>query len=369
METEAHVDRPSAHLNHILRSPLLAFLALSSSLFLLAWNSAPVQQLIMRVTLFSALTALLASEATTASRLQPANAKREGAVQPYGGPTASILQHPADWSRDVYPIPVHSHNDYWRDAPILDALALGVRSMETDVWLNPDDKKLYVGHDPFALSPERTFQSLALAPLKKAIDQANAANHIRSNSSDAQFFANLQRQSASTVNESSPLVGFFSAGIGLSAPIQILVDIKTDGDEAFPIVLDELQHLADRGYLTQYDARTNKTTPGPLLFIGTGNTPAKTLAAMEKRFVFLDCPLGKLDASLDVNGTTYPYDAGLCGIASTNLASLTPEWEGLEDATDAQKSNLTSAVDQAHARNIKTRIWETREWRVVGEKR
>jgi hypothetical protein len=50
----------------------------------------------------------------------------------------------------------------------------------------------------------------------------------------------------------------------------------------------------------------------------------------------------------------------LCGVASTNLASIT-NWKGLEDATDEQRSNITTAINQAHALNIKTRIWDTRE--------
>jgi len=333
-------------------------LTLLFSIGVFDWN-----QIIMRgnFLLSSLLTAFFANEAVIASRLVPSQAKREPAVDPYGGASATILQHPADWSRDVYPIPVHSHNDYWRDAPIYDALSNGVRSMESDVWLNPDDQKLYVGHDPFALSSERTFQTITLTPLQKAIDQANSANHIHTNkSSDAQFFTNLQRQNARTVNQSAPFTGYFSAGVGLTAPIQLLIDIKTDGNETFPYVLKELKHLADANYLTRYDAKLNKTIPGPLLIIGTGNTPTTTLAAMENRFIFLDCPLNKLDTSLNANGTSYPYDPALCGVASTNLASIT-NWKGLEDATDEQRSNITTAINQAHALNIKTRIWDTRE--------
>jgi hypothetical protein len=312
-------------------------------------------------TLFAA-TFIAAPHHALASRLTPAIAQREPAVEPYGGANASILQHPADWSRDVYPIGVHSHNDYWRDAPIYDALSYGVRSMESDVWLNPDDNVLYVGHDSFSLSPQRTFQSLTLTPLKNAIDQANAANHIVSNSSEASFFTSLQKQVATTINQTTPFSGYFSAGIGLTAPIQLLIDIKTDGNTTFPYVLKELQHLADAGYLTHYDKTTNTTIAGPLLIIGTGNTPATTLAAMEKRFIFLDCPLGGLDNTLLVNGSTVAYDASLCGIASTNLASLT-DWLGVINATETQRNNLTAAIDQAHQLNIKTRIWDTRECR------
>lgn len=70
-----------------------------------------------------------------ASQLVPGAPSKVNATQPLGGPDSALLQHPADWSRDVLPIPVHSHNDYWRDVPILHALSLGVRSVESDVSL------------------------------------------------------------------------------------------------------------------------------------------------------------------------------------------------------------------------------------------
>lgn len=298
-----------------------------------------------------------------AFRLQPNNAKRLNATDAvFGGAKATILQHPADWSRNIFPIPVHSHNDYWRDVPILDALANGVYSMESDVWLNPDDKELYVGHDPFALSKERTFESLTLKPLKKAIDQANAANHIHSNTQEAKFFANLQNQTFPQINSSSTSrVGFYSAGVGLSAPLQLLIDIKTDGNETFPYIVKCLQPLADQGYLTKYDAKTNKTIPGPITIIGTGNTPINQLINLPSpRFVYFDCPLGKLDSPFTVNGTSYKYDHTICGIASTNLGSIT-NYKGIDSATDVQRKNLTDAINQAHSYNIKTRVWDTRE--------
>lgn len=312
------------------------------------------------------LTVLLSlSPAISAWRLEPADAQRLDATDAvFGGAGASVLEHPADWSRDIYPIPVHSHNDYWRDVPVLDALSHGVYSIESDVWLNPDDKELYVGHDPFALTQERTFDKLTLAPLRRAVDQANAANHLRPQREEANFFAHLQQQESPTVNQSAPYVGFFSAGAGLSTPIQLLIDIKTNGNETFPHVVDALKPLADKGYLTRYDAESNRTIPGPLLIIGTGNTPAAALASLPSpRFIFLDCPLGKLDTTFDVHGTAHAYDAGVCGIASASMGSLTT-YKGIGEPTDEQRKNLTQAIEQAHTRSIKTRVWDTPFWPV-----
>jgi len=57
----------------------------------------------------------------------------------------------------------HSHNDYWRPHPLFDALALGFKSVEADIFLV--DTTLLVGHEPAALRPGRTLESLYLSPL------------------------------------------------------------------------------------------------------------------------------------------------------------------------------------------------------------
>lgn len=326
----------------------------------------------MRQSRVGSLLASLAAIAATvapgflveANKLVPGYTADLSAVEPYGGKNASILKHPADWSRDVYPIQVHSHNDYWRDSPVYDALAHGVMSIESDVWLNPDDGELYVGHDPFSLSVERTFHSLTLDPLKKAIDQANAANHLVSSSTEeSSFFANLQKQQVTTLNKSATeYTGFFSGGVGLGAPIQLLVDLKTEGNSTYKKVVEDLEPLRKAGYLTRYEA--GKVIPGPLLIIGTGNSPAAVIAATTSRAIFLDCPLGAaITKGFDApDGTHYDYNKTLCGIASVDFGSLVPGFTGVDNATDAQRQNLTTAINAAHSLGIKTRLWDTPQW-------
>jgi len=48
-----------------------------------------------------------------------------------------------DENRAVY---VWSHNDYWQDRPLYDALELGYQMIEADIHLI--DGELYVAHDP-----------------------------------------------------------------------------------------------------------------------------------------------------------------------------------------------------------------------------
>lgn len=91
----------------------------------------------------------------------------------------------------------HSHNDYRQARPLAEALAHGFRSVEADVFLV--DGRLLVGHDPSELRPERTLTGLYLKPL-------------------AQWLA-----------RESP-----------GRPMHLLVDLKSDGARALPVLQLEL---------------------------------------------------------------------------------------------------------------------------------
>jgi hypothetical protein len=70
------------------------------------------------------------------------------------------------------PLPnAHAHNDYLHDHPLFDALDHGFTSVEADVFMV--DGTLLVGHDRFALKPERTLESLYLAPLRERVRKNN----------------------------------------------------------------------------------------------------------------------------------------------------------------------------------------------------
>ena len=61
----------------------------------------------------------------------------------------------------------HSHNDYWRPHPLTDALQLGFKSVEADVFLL--DTTLQVGHDRASLRPEKTLQTMYLEPMRQVL--------------------------------------------------------------------------------------------------------------------------------------------------------------------------------------------------------
>lgn len=77
----------------------------------------------------------------------------------------------SDATRHVYPVRCHSHNDYWRTVPLIEAIAAGCPSVEAAVWYRDDD--LYVGHREFELRANRTLRSLYIDPLIDIIESQN----------------------------------------------------------------------------------------------------------------------------------------------------------------------------------------------------
>src|SRR5689334_11617274 len=65
----------------------------------------------------------------------------------------------------------HSHNDFWREYPIISALKAGCIGIEADVWVYGDE--LFVGHSRDALAPQRTFTTLYVEPLVRLLEDKN----------------------------------------------------------------------------------------------------------------------------------------------------------------------------------------------------
>ena len=66
----------------------------------------------------------------------------------------------------------HSHNDYEQRRPLLDALALGYRSVEADIWLR--DSELWVSHKGRSLAG--TLRELYLDPLQDRVDRLGSVH-------------------------------------------------------------------------------------------------------------------------------------------------------------------------------------------------
>lgn len=244
-----------------------------------------------------------------------------------------LLSYPTDYTRDIVPKAIHSHNDYWREVPLLTAISHGVASVEADVWLV--NGTLYVGHEAAALTPNRTFASLYIEPLLHILALQNP-------------------QDPFTTNQTSPN-GVFDTSSGL--PLQLLVDIKTDGNETLPAVLKALEPLRSKGYLTTFANGTLSTSA--ITVVGTGNSPLEGVKALEPRDYFFDAPLTQLtDPSLNTT-----WGPSLSPIASTDW-DVAVGWNGIGNISEAQLGNLTKFVQDAHAVGITARYWDLPGWPV-----
>ena len=180
---------------------------------------------------------------------------------------ASRLKYQADITKGVVPIPCHSHNDYWRDEPLFDAIRWGCTSVEADVWLF--DGELYVGHSPAELTEDRTLQSLYINPLLELLEGSISTSRIS--------------QSA-------------TRGIFNSKPAQtlvLLIDFKRAGQDTLQVVQQQLQPLRGRDLLSFWDGE--EVISRAVTIVGTGNIPFDMVVDNSSyRDIFLDAPLSAL---------------------------------------------------------------------------
>ncbi len=215
------------------------------------------------------------------------------------------------------------------------ALSYGALSVEADVWLV--NGELYVGHDVAALRKDRTFDSLYVQPLLRILDQKNPANEFTT------FFANQGYTERNGVFDTKT-----------SSPVQVLVDVKTDGQKTWPFVVKALEPLRKKGYLSYYNktASANAIQSRPITIIGTGNTPLNQLVDLDYRDYFFDAPL------VDLNATFTPT---LSPLASTNFGKAI-NWNGKGPANETQVAIIGRLIDEAHNRGIQARFWNTPAW-------
>ncbi|GAA5979991.1 hypothetical protein JCM5350_005988 [Sporobolomyces pararoseus] len=276
---------------------------------------------------------------------------------PYeGGKEAAELNYPSGFSRNVPERSIHSHNDYWRDTPVYTALAHGVLSIEADVWLNPRDEVLYVSHNVASLTKARTFRKLYVDQITDVLERANVQDE------QTEFFADTNYFSMDNIEEERrPWTSFYEGNL---TPIQLLIDLKTRGNETYHAVLNELEPLRKRNWLTRWNG--THVIPGPVRVLLTGNginnDVRSQVASQTERDVFLDAPLLKLDETWQgIDGQTYGWNSTLSPMASTSFSSAS-KWSGRQPITSPERFHLSKLIESAHSQGIKTRFWSTPRW-------
>lgn len=243
-------------------------------------------------------------------------------------PTAS--DYPIEFLQSVLPVACHSHNDYWRQRPLYSALGSGCISVEADIWLVNND--LLVGHSFNALDRKKTLQTMYIDPLTKILERMNAPS-----------FISLEKTPSK-----------YPKGVFYQEPQQsltLLIDFKTTGQDLWPLVLEQLRPLRDRGLLTFWDGNTR--TMRPITIVGTGNAPFEMLTSNATyRDIFFDAPLEALEDKYNPTNSFYASSSLTRAIGPLFHFAL----------SGPQSELIRKQVRQARDQGLVPRYWGTPRW-------
>ncbi|CCH61972.1 hypothetical protein TBLA_0G00220 [Henningerozyma blattae CBS 6284] len=303
-------------------------------------------------------------------------------------------------TRNVTPLPIHSHNDYWRDLPLFEALMYGSTSVEADIWnvpknsnakninlmdfngmdkklLNKDinDYKLAVGHNINYLDTKnRLLDNLYTTPLKLMLDEVNInikdskkSHHL---TRDIKNPNSIPHKDYDLVLENEPKIGVFYDSPHTT--LYFYLDFKSDDNElTYKLLLkDYLKPLIDQNYLSYYDIVKNEIVSNPITVILTGNYPRKLLNIINsieginsnKLYTFMEAPLDDLK---NLNEEQLKFSI----VSSTSFSSLLEKcdsspwqvvWRG--EMTSHEINCIKNYMIQAQSKGFKTRIWGVPSW-------
>lgn len=223
--------------------------------------------------------------------------------------------------RDVVPLRrTHAHNDYYQPRPLFDALDHGFCSVEADIFLV--DGELLVAHTAREIEPGRTLQALYLDPLRERI-RANGGQVYR----------------------------------GHEQTLVLLIDIKSNGNEMWPVLHQVLAEYADILTVVEH----GRLKPGPVHAIISGSRPIELMAQEEVLYAGVD---GRM--------------SDLAGDRPAHFMPLVSDhwfrhfrWRGRGEMPEAERDRLRALIEQAHDKGYMVRFWATPEepelWRVLIE--
>ena len=199
----------------------------------------------------------------------------------------------------------HSHNDYTRTRPLLDALDVGFCSIEADIYLV--DGELLVAHDLKAVRPERTLRAMYLDPLQERVKKNGGR--------------------------------VYPGGPGVT----LLIDIKDNAATTYARLREVLQEYADM--LTSFTP--DSTKPGAVTVIISGNSPRDIMAAEPARLAAAD------GRRADIDGSTPP---SLVPLVSMDWGSVF-KWKGKGEMPADEATLLHDMVAKAHEKGRRIRFW------------
>jgi hypothetical protein len=209
--------------------------------------------------------------------------------------------------------------------------------VEADIYLRHDGngkEVLLVGHTSKSLTPQRTFNNLYLDPLLQILENQNKIGSYE----EAQ-------------NQSRP-VGVFNYDV--NATVVLLLDFKSESKDLFPPIMDALEPLRSKGYLTTWTSSTNTITPGPLTIVASGNARYEDVTSnTTHRDIFLDAPLASISDSK--YNTTNSYYASISLKEAVGYL-----WAG--KFSSSQLQTVKGQIKAASGKGLKARYWDTVSW-------
>lgn len=199
-----------------------------------------------------------------------------------------------------------SHNDYWRENPLLDALSFRFNCVEADLWLI--DGELYVSHDRPVPDPSITFRNLYLRPLAERIE-ANGGK----------VYPHGDR------------------------PFYLMVDCKEKGEAMYTVLKEQMAPYKD--LFCSVDNGQYKE--GPVLFFLSGDRPKKSLTEETSRFAFLDGQISDLNRNIP---------ATLAPVISDNYNNFFT-WNGEGEMPADQLQKMREIIAQVHREGKLFRWW------------
>lgn len=238
-------------------------------------------------------------------------------------------------TRDVNTKPLHSHNDYWREHPLYDALRHGAISVEADVWNVNNSREswsLGVGHDFKYI--EGDLAEMYTANLQEMLDQVNSE-------------------------------GEYSHGIFYNEPsvsLFLYIDFKSDDNVLTHSLLHDryLRSLRESGYLSHRNG--TEMVWRPITVVYTGNYPNATTiykGANDTIYYFLDGHLLNLEKTPVVLTANADFKELLAHCGS-NVNSVVRRGY----LNDTELNCMELILGNAHNASIYTRIWGAPTWPV-----
>ncbi|HEX4372362.1 MAG TPA: phosphatidylinositol-specific phospholipase C/glycerophosphodiester phosphodiesterase family protein [Puia sp.] len=193
----------------------------------------------------------------------------------------------------------HSHNDYENPVPFYTAYNARFGSIEADIFL--ENGKLFVAHDTNELKMHRTLEQYYLTPLLNFVQLNNGYAYPDS-----------------------------------TAPLQMLIDIKTDSIHTLNKLIETLEQFP------------TLISNGRVKWVITGNRPATKLFNSYPSFILFDGELAKKYSSRQIK------KIAMLSADFKNYAS----WDGTKNISAKEKAILIKEISKAHRVHKPIRFWD-----------